>query len=182
MSDVTEKLLNQLSEFLDETRGSSQTQTLTAGQAFRREVDNDPGAKAAVENCSKGFVERAQVILAGQQQQVRQLLHPHADEFIHRISRLVSNTVRNFDDKEQPTAYESKAAHKTDRKADKRGGRPRTKRAKLRNQRLKFCVPLHNKGQTWSQICHAYYKKFPSDEKASPDTLRLTFARNSDDI
>ena len=77
---------------------------------------------------------------------------------------------------------ESKVAKEKKRNADKSDGRPKTKRDKLRDQRLKFCVPLHNKGQTWSQIFLAYYKKFPSDKKASPDTLRLTFARNSDDI
>ena len=77
---------------------------------------------------------------------------------------------------------ESKVVKEKKRNADKSDGRPKTKRDKLRDQRLKICVPLHNKGQTWSPIFLAYYKKFPSDEKASPDTLRLTFARNSDDI
>ena len=62
--------------------------------------------------------------------------------------------------------------------ADKSDGRPKTKRDKLRDQRLKFCVRLRKEGHTWEKICRDYraairkHKTYIDDPKASQDTLR----------
>ena len=47
-------------------------------------------------------------------------------------------------------------------------------------QRLRFCCPRRTKTHhdSWSKIYNDYNAKFPKDEKASPDTLRLTHSRN----
>ena len=55
--------------------------------------------------------------------------------------------------------------------------KPRTKRERLREQRLKFCRPRRAKGEPWESIYRAYRPKYPKDTKASPDNLRLTFER-----
>ena len=64
------------------------------------------------------------------------------------------------------------------RNDDKSDGRPKTKRDKPRDQRLKFCVRLRKEGHTWEKICRDYraairkHKTYIDDPKASQDTLR----------
>ena len=64
------------------------------------------------------------------------------------------------------------------RNADNPDGRHKTKRDKLRDQRLKFCVRLRKEGHTWEKIYRDYraairkHKTYIDDPKASQDTLR----------
>jgi len=82
-----------------------------------------------------------------------------------------------------PTGSTSTAARPPapgDAKAPKpTGGRPPTKRDRIREQRLSFCRPRRRKTppETWDDIFAEYRKKFPKDAAAGPDTLRLTFER-----
>ena len=55
-----------------------------------------------------------------------------------------------------------------------------TQLEKIRKQRNDFSCKRRTKNlpETWSEIYHAYNKKFPSDKDASPATLRLSHDRN----
>ena len=53
----------------------------------------------------------------------------------------------------------------------------RTKRDKLREQRLAFCRKRRAKGESWGDIYTAYLKEHHGDTTAGPDTLRLMFER-----
>jgi len=70
-----------------------------------------------------------------------------------------------------------------DRSAATSGIRPlrerKSKTAIIREQRIKFCRPRIAKGMSWQEIFTKYREKYPSDIKASADTLRLTTDRNS---
>lgn len=59
-----------------------------------------------------------------------------------------------------------------------RAKRPKSKRDRIRTQRLKFCVSRRKRGDTWEQIYRDYLeairsrKTYIEDKKARPDTLR----------
>jgi hypothetical protein len=53
--------------------------------------------------------------------------------------------------------------------------KPRTKRERLREQRLAFCRTRRKKGETWGAIYAAYHKKFPNDKNADRHSLRTMY-------
>lgn len=63
---------------------------------------------------------------------------------------------------------------------EKLASKSNTVRDRIREQRNAFSRPRRLNGQTWSQIFTAYRRKYPDDEKASPDTLRLSLNRCQD--
>ena len=94
------------------------------------------------------------------------------------INSVANNTEAALDKLKEIKDLLDEKSQTLKRNADKSDGRPKTKRDKLRDQRLNVCVRLRKEGHTWEKICRDYraairkHKTYIDDPKASQDTLR----------